>query len=118
MQTFTYDSSVLLSATLQSGAGGDDSGVRTSEDGGTTAFVATSPLFSSGQFNTMVNGYAAHIGAVVAWCRAAGATNNNTIRWSLDLGTTWSNVATPSFFSGNRHPAYVEFDLSDLVPPG
>lgn len=118
LQTFTYNGSVLLSVTRQIGAGADDSGVRTSDDSGATAFSATSPLFNSGALQTSLNGYAAHSGAVVAWCRAAAGTNNNVIRWSLDLGTTWASVATPSFFSGNRHVAYCEWDLSDLVSPG
>ena len=118
LQTFTFDGAVVLEVTRQTGAGGDDSGVRTSDDSGTTAFAATSPLFNSGELQTSLNGYAAHIGAVIAWCRAAAGTNNNVIQWSVDLGATWTSVATPSFFSGNRHPAYVEWDLSDLVPPG
>jgi hypothetical protein len=118
LQTFTYNGAVVLEVTRQTGAGGDDSGVRTSDDSGTTAFAATSPLFNSGELQTSLNGYAAHSGAVVAWCRAAAGTNNNVIRWTIDLGTTWASVATPSFFSGNRHVAYCEWDLSDLVPPG
>ncbi len=118
LQTFTYNGATLLSVTRQIGAGADDAGVRTSDDSGVTAFAATSPLFNAGALQASLNGYAAHSGFVVAWCRSSTSPGDRMLQFSDDFGLTWQSVDTPSFWAGDRFAAYVEGDLSNIVAPG
>lgn len=112
LRTFTYDSDILLSATLAAGAGGVAGGFRFATNEGATTVYNSSVVTVFGSQTTHVNGYPVHNQAALIW--AHGGTDN-AIRFTLDAGTTLTTVDTPANFSGNRNASYVEWNIADLV---
>lgn len=114
LMTFTHDGAKIAFATgdgsLQS------SGVRVSANKGATA-ISDAVLFALGWMWVRLNGFSNHSQAWLVWCTTSGNSSDAKIIWTVDDGATYKSVTTPSTFSGDKFPAYVEWDLSDYIAP-
>lgn len=109
MQTFTYDSDIVLHAISQSLG---SSRIRIAEDEGATTIAETMQRSGSGNSNLYVNGYPVHSQAAISW---VGQGDTHNIMWTLDNGASLGSADTPANFSGSRFASYVEWNIADLV---
>lgn len=107
IQTFTYDGDIIFSGTLQTGAGGDAAGLK--------IFDATVQTYDSGtqlsNSNELVcvNGFSYGSQAALFW-----SITQSAIKYTYDGGVSLHDANIPSFFTGGKTIAYVEWSLIDF----
>lgn len=108
IQTFTYDGDIIFSATLQTGAGGDAGGIQIRDI--TTITYDSGTQFSSSNQEVCVNGFSYGSQCCLAW-----SVTTSAIIYTYDGGITLHSANIPTFFTGSKLIAYVEWPLVDFA---
>ncbi len=102
--SFTYLGDVVYFASQR--------GVGYTDDGGATVTYYNTIMPNAADNSIGVNGFSAHVGAVLAWNRSG---TSGYLCWSMDTGVTFLFGNLPS---GVTFVANAQWMLDDFVPPG